>query len=75
MNYDGKTEEAVRKMYSGFLPPKVAAQMKAKAEPTEAEIAAARALLAKVEGKIYPPVVTSGKRGSIGRPLSTEGAE
>ena len=54
MKLDGMTEEAVRKAYSGFLPPKIAAQMKAKAEPTEAEIAAARALLAKVEGKRGP---------------------
>lgn len=64
MNIDGKTEEAVRKMYSGFLPPKIAAQLKAKAEPSEAEIAAARALLAKVEGKRGP-----------GRPRAIEAAE
>jgi hypothetical protein len=51
MKLEAMTEEAVRKAYSGFLPPKIAAQMKAKAEPTEAEIAAARALLAKIEGK------------------------
>jgi hypothetical protein len=51
MKLDGMTEEAVRKMYSGFLPAKIAAQMKEKAEPTDDQIAAARALLAKVEGK------------------------
>lgn len=54
MTIEGKTEEAVRKMYSGFLPAKIAAQLKAKAEPSEADIAAARALLAKVEGKRGP---------------------
>lgn len=54
MKLDGMTEEAVRKMYSGFLPPKIAAQMKEKAEPTDDQIAAARALLAKVEGKRGP---------------------
>ncbi len=54
MNIDGKTVEAVRKMFSGFLPPKIAAQLKAKAEPSEADIAAARALIAKVEGKRAP---------------------
>lgn len=54
MKIDGMTEEAVRKVYSGFLPAKIAAQMKAKSEPTEADIAAARALLAKVEGKRGP---------------------
>lgn len=54
MKLDGMTEEAVRKAYSGFLPPKVAAQLKANRAPTEAEIEAARALLAKVEGKRGP---------------------
>jgi hypothetical protein len=54
MNVSNMTEEAVRKAYSGFLPPSVAAQLKAKTEPTEAEIAAARALLAKVDGKRKP---------------------
>lgn len=64
MKLDGMTQEAVRKAYSGFLPPKIAAQLKAKAEPTEAEIEAARALLAKVDG---------GKRGP-GRPRAVEAA-
>lgn len=54
MKLDGMTEEAVRKAYSGFLPPKIAAQLKAKAEPSEADIAAARALIAKVEGRRAP---------------------
>jgi len=54
MKLDGMTEEAVRKMYSGFLPAKIAAQMKAKAEPSEADIAAARALIARAEGKRGP---------------------
>lgn len=50
----GTSEEAVRKMFSGFLPPKIAAQIMANKEPTEDQIAAARALLAKVEGKRGP---------------------
>lgn len=54
MKLEAMTEEAVRKMYSGFLPPKIAEQMKARTEPSEAEIAAARALIAKVEGKRGP---------------------
>ena len=50
MNYAKMTEEQIRKAYSGFIPPVVRAQMSANREPTEAEIEAARALLAKVEG-------------------------
>ena len=50
MNIAKMTEEQIRKAYSGFIPPKVRAQMDAHREPTEAEIEAARALLAKVEG-------------------------
>lgn len=61
MNYAKMTEEQIRKAYSGFLPPKIAAQMKANREPTQAELDAARALLEKA-GVL--PVET--KRG--GRP-------
>jgi len=50
MNYAKMTEEQIRKAYSGFIPPKVREQMSANREPTEAEIEAARALIAKVEG-------------------------
>jgi hypothetical protein len=50
MNYAKMTEEQIRKAYSGFIPPMVRAQMSANREPTEAEIEAARALIAKVEG-------------------------
>ena len=64
MKIDGKSEEAIRKMYSGFLPEKIAAQLKARTEPTDDQIAAARALLAKVEGKRGP-----------GRPRAVEAAE
>lgn len=45
------TEAEARKLYSGFIPPKIKAQLKAKGEPTVLEIAAARALLAKVDGE------------------------
>lgn len=50
MNYAKMTEEQIRKAYSGFIPDKVRAQMAANREPTEAEIEAARALIAKVDG-------------------------
>lgn len=46
-----KQEAEIRHKYSGFLPPVEAAKLKASAEPTAAEIEAARALLAKVNGK------------------------
>lgn len=42
------TEQQARKMYSGFLPAGVKV---AKNEPTQADIDAARALLAKIDGK------------------------
>jgi hypothetical protein len=65
MKIDPKmSEEAVRKMYSGFLPAKIAAQLIANKEPTEEQIAAARALIAKAEGKRGP-----------GRPRAVEAAE
>lgn len=64
MNYAKMTEEQIRKMYSGFIPPKVRAEMSANREPTPAEIEAARALIAKVEGKRGP-----------GRPRAVEAAE
>jgi hypothetical protein len=54
MNYAKMTEEQVRKTFSGFIPDKVRAQMSANREPTPAEIEAARALIAKVEGKKRP---------------------
>jgi hypothetical protein len=47
MKLETMTEEAVRKAYSGFLPPKIAAQMKASRAPTQEELDAARALLEK----------------------------
>ncbi len=59
----GMSEEAVRKMYSGFLPPNIAAQLNANADPTDEQVAAARALLAKVDGKRGP-----------GRPRAVEAA-
>lgn len=55
MKLDGMTEEAVRKAYSGFLPPKVRAQMSANREPTPAELDAARALIARAEGSKRRP--------------------
>lgn len=64
MNVSNLTEEQARKMWSGFIPPKIAAELKANRAPTEAEIEAARALLAKVEGK----------RGQ-GRPRAVEASE
>lgn len=42
------TEQQARKLYSGFIPPGIQID---KGEPTPADIEAARALLAKVEGK------------------------
>ena len=48
MDVSKMTEIEIRKMYSGFIPPKLRAQLDANREPSEAEIAAAKALLAKV---------------------------
>lgn len=45
-----KTEAEYRKMHSGFLPPAIAKMLKANTGPSEAEIEAARALIAKVDG-------------------------
>lgn len=42
------TEDEARRLFSGFVPPKIRAQLDANREPTPAEIEAARALLAKV---------------------------
>lgn len=43
--------DEARRLWSGFIPPKVRAQLEANREPTEAEIAAAKALLAKANGR------------------------
>jgi hypothetical protein len=43
-----KSEDEARRLFSGFVPPKIKAQLDANREPSEAEIAAAKALLAKV---------------------------
>lgn len=64
MNVEKMTEEQIRKAYSGFIPDSVRARMAANRAPTDAEIEAARALIAKVEGKRGP-----------GRPRAVEAAE
>ena len=45
------SEAEARRLWSGHIPPRIRAQLDANREPTEAEIAAAKALLAKVNGK------------------------
>jgi hypothetical protein len=64
MKLEQMTDEQVRKMYSGFIPDKIRARMAAVRQPTEAEIEAARALIARAEGKRGP-----------GRPRAVEAAE